>query len=885
MKKIISLICFIAIQSSALYSAEDIRKACLVSPSAVVEKGRDEVVMFSLRTGKMETVVPQLKLEEMFSKGTFGKEDENVEKNWDMRMGPYCVMAFTGRLWKELEMEEVLALPEKGIPEIVVPDKPIFPVPSAVYLARLADGSYALVSIDRISQQYHRISISYILFTDPAREKDKIAAFVSHVKYLNLFPEVMDESAGDEIAVFNLSERKSVKIPKEEYNDDYKVLMPLLARKGDVLLREADFMKLLKENKCDYFKDGTLKENYDSKAIYVFLHKNYWIVSALDLKSLCTKPADSYLKKEAGCPFSLESYGELVITKLADGRIGLISYERLGNKGLVFRVMTFEDGKLSEEQYRRLSEFSAQVKADWQFEQEYTKKEAERQKKVDEKRKKDEEAKQQKLDDMVKKYENVKKFPSTDEEKKIVYNLMIHSDYAGMDKLFKSTKIDLNYTYNDFSPLSFAVLHNNIRLAEFILKYDSDPNYGRLGTPLHTAVAKNNYEMIELLIKHGADVNRESSRGRTPLDVAVNNSDTEEGKKIIALLQKLQKPTLSTAVKTNNLDALKELLKDKENLKEINEFGKSDNYGGGADGKTLLYYAAELGYGDICRELIKAGANPALKGDRDCDLAPIVCAGRGGHADALKAFLEVKDKIPQYQLASALSEAATSGRNPGAKPAETVKLMLDAGVNPEWSIYEDKDKKGSTPFQTALQYGTKDVVDLFLAKGLKMPFWAACKWGDTARMKEHIAQGEDVNKEYSNNIPINFAVDANQIEAVKLLLENKCRINFNATPELQTPLYIAAEKGHVDIVELLLKAGANPNCGEIDDMVNNNPLYVSLKNQHYKVAEALLKGGARTDAYCMASEIPGKEYKVTMFDEFKEGNDQEALKLLKKYKK
>ena len=479
MKKIISFICFIAIQSYSLCSAEDIRKACLVSPSAVVEKGRDEVVMFSLRTGKTETVVPQQKLEEMFSSGTFGKEDEEFEKNWDIRMGPYCVMAFTGRLWKELAMEEVLALPEKGIPEIVVPDKPVFPRPSAMYLAKLTDGSYALMSIDRISQRFHRISISYVLFSDPAKEKDKIAAFVAHVNYLNLFPEVMDDSDGDEVAVFNLPERKSVKIPKEEYNDDYKVLMPLLARSGDVLLREADFMKLLKENKCDYFNDGTLRDNYDSKAILVFLRKNYGILALSDLKSLCTKSADKYLKKEAGCPFSLEDYGELLITKLTDDRIGLISYERLGNKGLVFRIMTFEDGKLSEEQCRRLSEFSAQVKSDWQYEQEYAKKEAERQTKADEKRKNEEKAKQQNLDDMVKKYENVKKFPLTEEEKKIIYDLLTHSDLETLKKLFKDKSVDLNYTMkNGTSPLCYVVDYRmpNKEMLNLFLKNGAAPN-------------------------------------------------------------------------------------------------------------------------------------------------------------------------------------------------------------------------------------------------------------------------------------------------------------------------------------------------------------------------------------------------------------------------
>ena len=410
-------------------------------------------------------------------------------------------------------------------------------------------------------------------------------------------------------------------------------------------------------------------------------------------------------------------------------------------------------------------------------------------------------------------------------------------------------------------------------------------------TAMHSAASSKNLEVIKMLIDNGGDVNVKTKKGETPLDVAIKNNWENRYREMIDFLKTVQKPTLSTAVKTNNLDALKELLKDKENLKKINDFGKND-YNNESNGKTLLYYAAELGYGDICRELIKAGANPALKGERDCDLAPIVCAGRGGYPDAVKAFIEVKDKIPQHQLASALSEAATSSRNPSAKPVDTVKMLLDAGVGPEWSTYEDKDKKGYTPFQTALLYGTKEVVDIFLAKGLKMPFWAACKWGDTARMKELISKGEDINKEgFLKELPICYAVKSNQIDAVKLLLENKCKINFDLSSgsSFKPPIYMAAEKGYTQIAEFLLKAGANPNYGEQDDMMNNSPLFIALQNEHYDTAEALLKSGAKTDVYDISGERDEtgkyKEFNLTMFAYFKEKKDEEALKLLKKYKK
>jgi len=430
-------------------------------------------------------------------------------------------------------------------------------------------------------------------------------------------------------------------------------------------------------------------------------------------------------------------------------------------------------------------------------------------------------------------------------------------------------------------------------MLNLFLKNGANPNYDiRDGwTAMHSAASSKNLEVIKMLIDKGGDVNIKTKKGETPLDIAIKNNWENRYREMIDFLKTIQKPTLSTAVKTNNLAALKELLKDKENLKKINDFGKNDHFDGGSDGMTLLDHAAKLGYADICRELIKAGANVVIKDERmKVESSPIVQAAGGGYPDAVKAFLEVKDRIPQQYLARALTAAVLSSREPGTKTVETVKLLLDAGVNPEWSI-DDADKD-DTSYNEALRYGTKEVVDLFLAKGLKMPFWAACKWGDIARMKELISKGEDINKEgFFNEFPICYAIESNQINAVKLLLENKCKINFEMSSgsSFKPPIYMAAEKGYMKIVELLLNAGSNPNYGEQDDMMNNSPLFIALQNEHYDTAEALLKGGARTDVYDISGERDEtgkyKEFNLTIFDYFKEKNNQEALKLLNKYKK
>lgn len=58
----------------------------------------------------------------------------------------------------------------------------------------------------------------------------------------------------------------------------------------------------------------------------------------------------------------------------------------------------------------------------------------------------------------------------------------------------------------------------------------------------------------------------------------------------------------------------------------------------------------------------------------------------------------------------------------------------------------------------------------------------------------------------------------------------------------QTPLVAAARAGHLNSVELLLRAGADPNMEET--LEGRTPLDVAIINGHTRVAEALLSAGA-----------------------------------------
>ena len=123
-------------------------------------------------------------------------------------------------------------------------------------------------------------------------------------------------------------------------------------------------------------------------------------------------------------------------------------------------------------------------------------------------------------------------------------------------------------------------------------------------TPLHVAAVSNKVHLVNLLLCAGAEKNAISTKNETPLWLATSANSTNAA---IALLQAGADPNLSNergmsplflAVFNQNLELIKCLL----------------NNGADPDYKynhaPLLFAAAQLGYTDVCIELLNAAANP-----------------------------------------------------------------------------------------------------------------------------------------------------------------------------------------------------------------------------------------------------------------------------------
>lgn len=100
-----------------------------------------------------------------------------------------------------------------------------------------------------------------------------------------------------------------------------------------------------------------------------------------------------------------------------------------------------------------------------------------------------------------------------------------------------------------------------------------------------------------------------------------------------------------------------------------------------------------------------------------------------------------------------------------------------------------------------------------------------------------------VNPNISHNLefPIYIASKKNNVEIVKILIDNNAKLDRGYYSEL----YEALKNKNPDFALYLINHGANINYEDV--VTTNTILYLTLKNGYYDLAEILLKKGVRID--------------------------------------
>ncbi|XP_072378872.1 uncharacterized protein Atac3 isoform X1 [Diabrotica undecimpunctata] len=115
--------------------------------------------------------------------------------------------------------------------------------------------------------------------------------------------------------------------------------------------------------------------------------------------------------------------------------------------------------------------------------------------------------------------------------------------------------------------------------------------------------------------------------------------------------------------------------------------------------------------------------------------------------------------------------------------------------------------------------------------------------GNIDRVKQLLTKGAPFTADWLGTSPLHLSAQNNHLEITEILL--RAGISKDARTKVdRTPLHMAAYEGHVDIIAALVTHGADINCR---DLLGMTPLHWAVQNGHHEAVAHLVSNGAVVD--------------------------------------
>lgn len=326
-----------------------------------------------------------------------------------------------------------------------------------------------------------------------------------------------------------------------------------------------------------------------------------------------------------------------------------------------------------------------------------------------------------------------------------------------------SQKVDVNARSSDSSTALLWVAHwSDVDTADLLLRAGADANAANdfQMTPLSEACTNGNSALVRSLLKAGAHPNTPIATGETPL---------------------------MTCARTGSADAVRLLV----------EYGAEVNAKEPKQNQTALMWAAAERHSDVFKALIDAHAD--LKANTKQGFTPIHFAARVGNLESLKLLLAAGVDINILTQADGATNRVTN----------------------QLGIAKTPGAIGYTPLLVAVMRGQVDLALYLLdhsadpnidASGFTPLHWASSNW-----------ESFSANPVYGFDDPMAGIPDRQaKLRLVKVLLAHGAKVNARMTkpqPSFAggyldavgaTPLLLAASANDLEMMRILLDAGADP---------------------------------------------------------------------------
>ena len=391
-----------------------------------------------------------------------------------------------------------------------------------------------------------------------------------------------------------------------------------------------------------------------------------------------------------------------------------------------------------------------------------------------------------------------------------VWNLLANGDERAMD--YFVGEFDVNETNEiGWTPLHFAAVRDNQRLANFFIAMGADVNAQDISglTPLGVAAQIGNYNSARAMVEAGANIHLGTSAGDTAAELAFRPGNELFLKAIltpesIASTDKNGRTILHMATEQGNLDAVEAI---------------------------LAVIAPSSGTGRV----------PVVAGERNTPLDTKDSSGR----DSLDIAFSFPESKIHMEIAEQLVLAGSMSQNP-------IDYYFSPAVRN--ANYNLKRGDGLAPLHYAASHGYTGLIEFLVERGANIniqnssgatPLHEAVRSGNTEAVSFILDNGADINAQDSNgNTVLHLAVPpANHAAMIRLLLQRgidpnsrdvhgdsplHVLISLNRSPEVvrallsgrridlsvrnirgQTPLHVAVQENRIALIPILLENGSD----------------------------------------------------------------------------
>ena len=366
-----------------------------------------------------------------------------------------------------------------------------------------------------------------------------------------------------------------------------------------------------------------------------------------------------------------------------------------------------------------------------------------------------------------------------------------------------------------------------------------------------------------LKVPKRADVNAIQADGMTALHQAAERGDSaataallRAGASVSATTRIGDYTPLHIAARTSSAPVVRALLKAGANVKAVT-----------TSGATALHFGAESGDAGVIEALLGAGADPNAR-ETEWGQTPLIFAAAANRPAAIRALVKggadpsLRTKAVNIQEQTAAEQAAARKRNAvlvAWEPERHRDTSRTVGQQADTARRAPPQPKGPfTPaqIQAAIDSGRLVLTTPAAARG------PAREEVDT--INGGVAGFAQTVGGVGGLTPLHHAVRQGNIAAVEALLESGAAIDARSSADSTTPLLQAAINGQFDVAMLLVQKGAN---AKIPSVNGATPLYATVnahwrmksrfpqpqaaeyqKTTHLELMEALLKAGAEPNA-------------------------------------